>query len=247
MGSNPCVNQEAAITARGGGGCRASKALLYDPGLATRWDAAEQKILEEGLAMFASASDVIRYTSIANQLERKTARDVALRCKWMIVQKRKSALRQNEDGNLSMKNKGKEKVTDPQPVETCDASLFEAIDGLIGKLLQRNSEIFNGKSHSEVMQSFDHVRIPDYILLFQVRENILKIYNNIMSDTSPVSAQLPPLPPKIVEMLNAILLLGSHIYSRIEPWTDAEASKFFSFLGGSNLLAGNRSTLEISS
>ncbi|KAJ6823614.1 uncharacterized protein M6B38_128575 [Iris pallida] len=207
MGSNPCVNQESVINARGG----ASKALLYDQGRVTPWDAAEQKILEEGIVMFASDPVVTRYTKIANQLERKTARDVAQRHMWMIVQERKSVERWKEDGNFSKKKKGRETVTDPQPVETCDASLYEAIDGPIGKLLQINSKILNDISFSEVLQSFDNARMPDYWLLLEVRENILQIYNNIMSDSSPVSAQMPPLPPKIIEMLNAILVLGNHI------------------------------------
>ena len=47
------------------------------------WTYKEQAILQEGLSKYASESNIVRYAKIAQQLQRKTIRDVALRVKWM--------------------------------------------------------------------------------------------------------------------------------------------------------------------
>ncbi|CAN0858010.1 hypothetical protein LINGRAHAP2_LOCUS7037 [Linum grandiflorum] len=53
---------------------------------------------------YASESNIIRYAKIAMQLQSKTVRDVALRCRWMT--KKEFSKRRKED-NLSRKSKDK--------------------------------------------------------------------------------------------------------------------------------------------
>ncbi|CAN1247984.1 hypothetical protein LINPERPRIM_LOCUS6568 [Linum perenne] len=79
-------------------------ALKHNPGISNDWTAEEQSILEDGLSKYASESNIIRYAKIAMQLQSKTVRDVALRCRWMT--KKEFSKRRKED-NLSRKSKDK--------------------------------------------------------------------------------------------------------------------------------------------
>ncbi|CAA2976384.1 uncharacterized protein LOC111398519 [Olea europaea subsp. europaea] len=49
------------------------------------WSTDEQSILEDLLSKYSSDTIIVRYAKIAQQLNDKTVRDVALRCKWMTV------------------------------------------------------------------------------------------------------------------------------------------------------------------
>uniref|UniRef100_A0A2P2J3C1 Myb-like domain-containing protein n=1 Tax=Rhizophora mucronata TaxID=61149 RepID=A0A2P2J3C1_RHIMU len=69
----------------GNGTESSGKALKHNPGISTDWSPEEQAILDEGLAKYTMESSIIRYAKIAMQLQNKTVRDVALRCRWMTV------------------------------------------------------------------------------------------------------------------------------------------------------------------
>ncbi|XP_076881974.1 uncharacterized protein LOC143530281 [Bidens hawaiensis] len=56
-----------------------------NPSVSTDWTPDDQAILEDGLSQYASESNIIRYAKIAVQLQNKTVRDVALRCRWMFI------------------------------------------------------------------------------------------------------------------------------------------------------------------
>ncbi|XP_048234474.1 uncharacterized protein LOC8284759 isoform X2 [Ricinus communis] len=85
--------------------------LKHNPGISTDWTLEEQAILEDALNQYAAESSVIRYAKIAVQLQNKTVRDVALRCRWMT--KKEYSKRRKED-SLARKSKDKkERVTDP--------------------------------------------------------------------------------------------------------------------------------------
>ncbi|KAJ6825177.1 uncharacterized protein M6B38_378930 [Iris pallida] len=173
--SNPSGDQEAANGGGGGGGAGAAngneaagaggcsstaQALKHNPGLSMEWTSEEQAILEEGLSKYSSESILVRYAKIAHQLNGKTVRDVALRCRWM--SKKESGKRRKEDHNLSRKNKDKkERVTDPSakpsaqsgvrpigplyplsalPTETDDEISYQEIGGSTGRILETNSQ-----------------------------------------------------------------------------------------------------------
>ncbi|CAI5457838.1 unnamed protein product [Closterium sp. Yama58-4] len=59
--------------------------LLHFPYLSEAWTAEEQRLLDQGLARFPADQfpPAQRYLKIAATLPEKTARDVALRCKWL--------------------------------------------------------------------------------------------------------------------------------------------------------------------
>ncbi|KAB1670100.1 hypothetical protein ES319_1Z199600v1, partial [Gossypium barbadense] len=60
---------------------------------------------------YASKPSIIRYAKIALQLQNKTVRDVALRCRWMT--KKENSKRQKEEHYIARKSKDKkESVAD---------------------------------------------------------------------------------------------------------------------------------------
>ncbi|CAA2954952.1 uncharacterized protein LOC111398519 [Olea europaea subsp. europaea] len=78
------------------------------------WSTDEQSILEDLLSKYSSDTIIVRYAKIAQQLNDKTVRDVALRCKWMT--KKGYGKRGKDDQNSLRKNKDKkEKVTASVP------------------------------------------------------------------------------------------------------------------------------------
>ncbi|CAN0858012.1 hypothetical protein LINGRAHAP2_LOCUS7037 [Linum grandiflorum] len=193
--------------------------LKHNPGISNDWTPEEQSILEDGLSKYASESNIIRYAKIAMQLQSKTVRDVALRCRWMT--KKEFSKRRKED-NLSRKSKDKkEKLTDAStkpssfvarpngpayantvvPIDYDDGISCKAIGGLTGDLLEQNAQAL-----SQITSNLSTMQIQENInLLFRTRDNILKIMNNL-NDVPEVMKQMPPLPVKLNEELaNAIL------------------------------------------
>ncbi|CAA2976383.1 uncharacterized protein LOC111398519 [Olea europaea subsp. europaea] len=69
------------------------------------WSTDEQSILEDLLSKYSSDTIIVRYAKIAQQLNDKTVRDVALRCKWMT--KKGYGKRGKDDQNSLRKNKDK--------------------------------------------------------------------------------------------------------------------------------------------
>ncbi|KAF3789961.1 hypothetical protein EJ110_NYTH05527 [Nymphaea thermarum] len=213
-GPGPAV---ASTTAENSG---PAQALKHNPGICLEWTADEQSILEDGLAKYASESNIVRYAKIAMQLKDKTVRDVALRCKWM-SKKDNSKRRKTEDHNLSRKSKDKkEKSTDPAkpsqsgarqnvpsytmqmlPMDNDDGISYKAIGGPTGQLLEQNAQVFN-----QITSNLASFKIQENISLFcQTRDNILTILNDL-NDMPDVMKQMPPLPVKVNEELaNSIL------------------------------------------
>ncbi|KAA3454662.1 Killer toxin KHS [Gossypium australe] len=79
--------------------------LKHNPGISMDWTLEEQTILENGLQKYALEPSVTRYAKIALDLQNKTVRDVALRCKWMT--KKENSKRRKEGLNLARKIKDK--------------------------------------------------------------------------------------------------------------------------------------------
>lgn len=202
-GVNPPTNNGNSVAEHS---VQTQAALRHNPGLSVEWTADEQSILEELLVKYASESSVSRYAKIAMQLEDKTVRDVALRCRWMT--KKENGKRRKEDHNLARRNKDKkEKALDssaktsshltrpsgpsyaPPIIPADDDGIsYKAIGGAMGQLLEQNAQMFN-----QISANFANYQIHENINLFcQVRENINKIMNN-MNDTPEIMKQMPPL------------------------------------------------------
>ncbi|KAA8550501.1 hypothetical protein F0562_002185 [Nyssa sinensis] len=157
---------------------------------------------------------------IAMQLQDKTVRDVALRCRWMT--KKENGKRRKEDHNSARKNKEKkEKVTDPlaksshvttRPSgppyaqsmissDSDDGISYKAIGGATGQLLEQNAQALD-----QISANFSAFKITENINLFcQARNNILTILNDL-NDMPETMKQMPLLPVKLNEELaNSIL------------------------------------------
>ncbi|XP_011091621.1 uncharacterized protein LOC105172002 [Sesamum indicum] len=181
------------------------------------WTPEEQTILEEGLAKYASESNIIRYAKIAVQLKNKTVRDVALRCRWMT--KKEISKRRKEDFSARKCKDRKEKVVDslakpsrlsiqsgfshaPGMVSNCndDTISYNDIAGITRQLLQQNAWAFKQISANLATHQI-HENIG---LLSQARDNILKILTNL-NDMGPTMKKMPPLPKLNEELANSIL------------------------------------------
>ncbi|XP_019051505.1 PREDICTED: uncharacterized protein LOC104587006 isoform X2 [Nelumbo nucifera] len=174
---------------------------------------------------YVSESNIVRYAKISMQLQDKTVRDVALRCRWLT--KKESGKRRKEDHSLTRKNKDKkEKVMDPSkssshlaarqnvtpyavpmiPVDNDDGISYKDIGGITGELLEQNAQVFN-----QISANLANYQLQDNIKLFcQVRDNILTILDDL-NDMPGVMKQMPSLPVKINEELaNTILPRTTH-------------------------------------
>ncbi|VFR00658.1 unnamed protein product [Cuscuta campestris] len=195
-------------------------ALRHNPGISVEWTPEEQSLLEELLATYVKESNVVRYAKIAMQLNDKTVRDVALRCRWMT--KKENSKRRKEDHNSSRKSKEKkEKVTESvpksthvanqtnvpvyahsaAPLDNDDGISYKDIGGPTGQLLEHISH-----SLDQISTNFASFKIHENISLFcQTRNNILSILNDL-KDMPETMKQMPPLPVKLNEELaNSIL------------------------------------------
>ncbi|GKU97855.1 hypothetical protein SLEP1_g10937 [Rubroshorea leprosula] len=201
-------------------------ALRHNPGVSVDWSPEEQSLLEELLVKYSSDSTIVRYAKIAMELQDKTVRDVALRCRWMT--KKENGKRRKEDHNSARKNKDRrEKGTDSSaksashltsrangpsfvppiiPMDNDDGISYKAIGGVTGELLEQNAQMFN-----QISVNFGAFQIHDNLnLLCKTRDNILSILNDL-NDMPEVMKQMPPLPVKVNEELaNSILPRSSH-------------------------------------
>ncbi|XP_077225532.1 uncharacterized protein LOC143858702 [Tasmannia lanceolata] len=197
-----------------------AQALKHNPGLSVEWSPEEQVILEDGLSKYSSESNIVRYAKIAMQLQDKTVRDVALRCRWMT--KKEIGKRRKEEHMARKSRDKKEKVTDPSAkpsshltarpnvppytlpmlrMDNDDGISYKEIGGKTGQLLEQNAHVFN-----QISANLAGFQLQDNISLFcQTRDNIITILNDL-NDVPEVMKQMPPLPEKMNEELaNSIL------------------------------------------
>ncbi|KAI3667858.1 hypothetical protein L6452_42928 [Arctium lappa] len=233
--ANPCANSNNGTTTTtttvNNGGRSAvpensgvgpsQRALKHSVDLSMQWTPDEQSLLEELLVKYVSDDRVVRYAKIAGKLQDKTARDVALRCRWM--SKKEIGKRRKDDNNLSRKHKDKkEKVGDQQAkpsshathranglpyaqlsvfMESDDGISYKAIGGASGQLLEQNAQALD-----QISANFSAFKVHENINLFcQTRNNILTILNDL-NDMPQIMKQMPPLPVKLNdELANSIL------------------------------------------
>ncbi|KAL8048847.1 hypothetical protein ABFX02_07G093800 [Erythranthe guttata] len=185
------------------------------------WTPEEQVMLEEGLAQYASESNIIRYAKIAVQLKNKTVRDVALRCRWMT--KKEISKRRKDDFNARKIKDRKEKVIindsssvkpsrlaiqssglshAPGIVSNCNDDIisYNDIDGATRQLLQQNAWTFK-----QISTNLATHQIRENIgFLGQARDNIFRILTNL-NEMGPTMKKMPPLPKVNEELANSIL------------------------------------------
>ncbi|KAH6770340.1 histone H2A deubiquitinase [Perilla frutescens var. hirtella] len=181
------------------------------------WTPDEQTLLEEGLAKYATESNIIRYAKIAVQLKNKTVRDVALRCRWMT--KKEISKRRKEDFNARKSKDRKEKFIEssakpsrlsiqsgpsqaPGMVSNCndDNIPYNDINGATRQLLQQNAWAFK-----QISTNLSTHQLHENIgLLSQARDNIFQILTN-MNDMGPTMKRMPPLPKMNEELASSIL------------------------------------------
>lgn len=220
-----------AMAPLGEHGSSGSQQLLHFPILSQTWTAEELRILEEGLTKYPPErpTSLMRYVKIAATLAEKTARDVALRSKWMT--KKENVKRKREDPVPLKKGKDKKfsqsrpesvskvspgppppppplKPTGPTPftppapaVESEDGIANDAIGGTTGELLETNAQILNQIKANLVIH-----KVQENSELFMVlRDNIMSILNG-MTNMPGIMSQMPPLPVKLnLELANQIL------------------------------------------
>ncbi|XP_073284251.1 uncharacterized protein [Primulina huaijiensis] len=185
--------------------------------ISMEWTPEEQTMLEEGLAKYASESNIIRYAKIAQQLKNKTVRDVALRCRWMT--KKEITKRRKDDFNVRKSKERKEKVVDSSPKPSRfaiqsgfshasglasdgydDGISYNDVTGVTRRLIEQNSWAFKQISSNLASHQIDE----NIGLLNQARENIYKILNNL-NGMGQTMKKMPPL-PKVNEDLASTIL-----------------------------------------
>ncbi|OEL25096.1 hypothetical protein BAE44_0013885 [Dichanthelium oligosanthes] len=173
-------------------------ALRHDPGLAARWSAEEQVLLDKGLAKYAADAPVVRYAKIAMSLPDKTVRDVALRCRWMAERVGDSSSK--GPVHLVARPNAPSYTVPVFPIDDDDVS-YKAIGGPTGQLLEHNAQILN-----QIHSNISNMQVQDNLsLLCQTRDNILTVLKEV-NDVPEIMRQMPPLPVKMNEDLaNSIL------------------------------------------
>ncbi|CAH1429224.1 unnamed protein product [Lactuca virosa] len=217
---NGTHNNDAAHPSHNGGSSVPEPALQQNPGVSVDWTPDEQSILEDGLAQYASESNIIRYAKIAVQLQNKTVREVALRCRWMF--KRNIGKRNKEDYILTRKSKDRKEIlndhlpsTSHLPTQSGSSSyapevvgnghqndiIYSVLASPAGQLLKESA-----KALEQISANFEtHQVLENISLLYQVQKNIRHILNTL-SDTPEKLRQMPPLPVKLNEALFHSLL-----------------------------------------
>ncbi|KAL1329889.1 uncharacterized protein [Arachis hypogaea] len=179
--------------------------LRHIPGVAVEWNLEEQAILEDGLARYAGVgSNVTVYATIAQQLQDKTVRDVALRVRWMKEKEEniQNSKKRKDDLKLTKKSRNrKEKVSgravpSSRLIARSDVAssvprmaTMKTIGGLIGTLMEQNAQAFNQISKN--LASRMHGKNIE--IFHQVRENFNKIMKDLNETPDPMSL-MPPLP-----------------------------------------------------
>lgn len=167
---------------------------------------------------------VLRYLRMAATLSSKTARDVALRCKWMAsnAKKRKAtpALQPSKLAKTPSRPTPSKSVpkpalappvtaTAPVPLDDHGATSVGVVSGPIATLLDSNYAILN-----QLKVNMQHCRVHENTeLLMRYRDNILSILNH-MNNMGGVMAQMPPLPVRMnVELANNFLPKPGSMYT----------------------------------
>ncbi|CAN7103265.1 unnamed protein product [Brassica rapa subsp. narinosa] len=191
-----------------------SSGMNHLSGTATNWSSEEQAILEDALLRYSSepSSSISRYAKIASELQHKTVRDVALRCRWInesidkvVASNSAPHLLREEDGkcfSLSQDLKQRDLILN-------NKDLFHDNAGVIIELLKQN-ELFLNQIHTNLTSSS---MLKENLKLFcKTRQNIKNLLKNLQ-ENAPEPMKRMPWPEKLSddhdELLDSILDLSA--------------------------------------
>ncbi|XP_009408279.2 uncharacterized protein LOC103990722 isoform X1 [Musa acuminata AAA Group] len=170
---------------------------------AVNWSNDEVLVLRRGLEEYADKPSLTKYINIAGMLPNKTARDIALRCHWMMPEKMV-----NSSSVSSMNYVQPDNVTHNAPTMldvhhgnqvSCEAYPTESETQ---RCLAENVKLLN-----LIMANFEMNKVEDNVnLLYYVRKNIVTILNSF-SGASSVMSRMPPLCMSIGEDLFQLLFV----------------------------------------
>ncbi|KAL4587880.1 hypothetical protein LXL04_000755 [Taraxacum kok-saghyz] len=188
--------------------------LRHNVDISKDWTRQEQLLLEELLIKYASDSKKhMRYGKIAMRLQGKTVRDVAIRCHWMkIFRKKKNDKRRIDDNGSSRRQKVKWEKIEVQEAKPAfyatnhangvpyghpSASMVN--DDVISsediamsrKLLEQNEHAL-----AQISANLSAMKVHDNINIFWQTRNNINILLNALNAMPGVMEQMPPLPEK---------------------------------------------------
>ncbi|KAI0529228.1 hypothetical protein KFK09_001775 [Dendrobium nobile] len=193
--------------------------LKHDIRLAVDWTYEEQNMLNEGLIRFAGDGHIMKYIKIAALLPNKSARDVALRIRWLV--KHEIAKRHKLEEHCAGKRirERKEKMMHshlsrnvhiaPPNVNSfspmaclADSNKMVSIeavtswDSLTQQLMDETNQILG-----RIANNLDLMKLNDNIDLFcHTRNNILSILSS-MASMPGIMRQMPRLPISVNDEL----------------------------------------------
>ncbi|KAL8260716.1 hypothetical protein R6Q59_028669 [Mikania micrantha] len=118
-------------------------ALKQTVGPSIYWSRDEQSLLEELIVKYASDSMVMRYAKIAQKLQNKTLKDVALRCRWMTEkEKRKQRKKKQEKKEEAASEQVKSPSTNHSSGECIDEEI-SCKGAAVAQLLEQSDHAIN--------------------------------------------------------------------------------------------------------
>ncbi|CAD5191035.1 unnamed protein product [Musa acuminata subsp. malaccensis] len=206
--------------------------FVHVSGSPAYWSPEEVELLNIGLIKYANEPSIQKFTKIAALLPRKTIRDVALRCQWMI-NKENGKRRKVEENYAAKKVKDmKEKMMGAPSTATIHRSPISltmnhmnihdqlpsevrALDAEILRLLDENDGCLR-----EIARNLNGSMIQENINLFHyTKNNIMMIENRINMKAAAMKQlpgrmrQLPPLPVSVNdELLSGLIPLIGNIH-----------------------------------
>ncbi|KAL0769896.1 hypothetical protein Bca101_035046 [Brassica carinata] len=176
-------------------------------GIAMNWSSEEQAILEDALVRYSSepSPSISRYAKIASELQHKSVRDVAMRCRWTNKKRRKL-----EDHNgLGGANVDNKESIDMAVASNSAPHLLREEDGIIIELLKQN-ELFLNQIHANLTSS--SMLTENLTLFCKTRQNIKNLLKNLQ-ENAPEPMKRMPWPEKLSvdhdELLDSILDLSA--------------------------------------
>ncbi|XP_020581852.1 uncharacterized protein LOC110025616 [Phalaenopsis equestris] len=213
-----------------GSSCRQRvRGLKHDGRLAVDWTYEEQNILNEGLIRCAGEGHIMKYVKIAALLPNKSARDVALRIRWLV--KHEIAKRHKLEEHFTGKRirERKEKMMHSYlsrnvHIVPPNNTLFSPMMLHADSKKKNSSEVTPWESSTEqlmdetnqtlcrIATNLDLLKLQDNINLFCHARNCILSILNCKSSMPGIMRQMPPLPISLnEELLYSILLNTSQV------------------------------------
>ncbi|KAL0927721.1 hypothetical protein M5K25_001923 [Dendrobium thyrsiflorum] len=211
------------------------RGIKHDIRLAVDWTYEEQNMLNEGLIRYAGEGHIMKYIKIAALLPNKSARDVALRIRWLVKHEiaKRNKLEEHCAGKRIRERKEKmmhshlSRNVHPVPpnvnsfspmTRLADSKKMISIevtswDGSMQQLMVETNQILG-----RIATNLDLMKLNENIDLFcHTRNNILSILSS-MTSMPGIMRQMPRLPISVNDELlcsifppsNQTYMCGSH-------------------------------------